>query len=168
MELIAIGRISKPIGRRGEIKIIPLTDDPQRFAILRSVWVGHQDATARQLDVIAVRLNARQAAVSLSGIENADAAEQLRDQYLFVPKEEVIKLRTGSYFIDDVIGCEVVTEEKIKIGEVSDLLSLPANDVWVIWNGEKEILIPAVKEIIKHVDVEKKRIIIHAPEGLLD
>jgi 16S rRNA processing protein RimM len=168
MELIAIGRISKPIGRRGEIKIIPLTDDPQRFAILRSVWVGNQDATARKLDVIAVRLNARQAAVSLSGIENADAAEQLRGQYLFVPKEEVIKLRTGSYFIDDVIGCEVVTEEKIKIGEVSDLLSLPANDVWVIWNGEKEILIPAVKEIIKHVDVEKKRIIIHAPEGLLD
>jgi 16S rRNA processing protein RimM len=168
MELIAIGRISKPIGTRGEIKILPLTDDPKRFAVLQSVWVGHQESAAKQLDVIAVRIETRQIAVRLSGVENADAAEQIRDQYLFVPKEEVIKLRSGSYFMHDVIGCEVLTQDNVKVGTVSDLFSLPSNDVWLVRNGEKEILIPAVKEIIKQVDIEKKRITIHAVEGLLD
>jgi 16S rRNA processing protein RimM len=168
MELIAVGRISKPIGTRGEVKVLPLTDDRQRFANLRSVWIGHDETTAKQQDILAVRIDAKQIAVNLSGVENADAAEQFRNKYLFVPKEEVIKLRTGSYFVDDIIGCEVVTEERIKVGIVSDLLSLPANDLWVIWNGTKEILVPAVKEIIRHVDVEKKRITIHALEGLLD
>ncbi len=93
---------------------------------------------------------------------------ELRNRYLFVPKEESIKLRPGSYFMDDVIGCEVVTEEQMKIGIVTDLLTLPANDVWVVRNGAKEILIPAVKAIIRKVDVKKKRITIHALEGLLE
>lgn len=168
MELIAIGRISKPIGTRGEVKILPLTADPQRFTILRSVWVGHRETAAKQQKVLAARVDSRQIVVSLSGIENANVAEQLRDQYLFVLKEEVVKLRAGSYFMDDVIGCEVVTEDNIKVGKVSDLFSLPANDLWMVWNGKKKILIPAVKEIIWHVDVEKKRITIHALEGLLD
>jgi len=70
--------------------------------------------------------------------------------------------------MDDIIGCEVVTEEQMKVGIVADLLSLPANDIWVVRNGKKEFLIPAVKAIIRKVDVKAKRITIHALEGLLE
>jgi len=104
----------------------------------------------------------------LDGINTVQEAEKVRDRYLFIPKEQVVTLPPGSYFVDDVIGCEVVTEDDVHIGKVFDLISLPANDVWVVQNGKKEILIPAVKEIIRNVDVEKRRITIHALEGLID
>jgi 16S rRNA processing protein RimM len=168
MDLIAIGRISKPVGTRGEVKVLPFTDDKQRFATLRSVWVGQDETTAKQRDILTVRMDTEHVIVNLDGIQTMNEAEEVRDNYLFVPKEQVLKLPIGSYFVDDVIGCEVVTEEQKKVGLVTDLLSLPANDVWVVWNGDKEILIPAVKEIVRQVDVEKKRITIHALEGLLD
>jgi 16S rRNA processing protein RimM len=168
MDLIAIGRISKPIGPRGEMKVLPLTDDKQRFAGLQSVWVGHDATRVEQRDICVVRIDAKQVVVSLNGIETPHEAQEFRNKYLFVPKEHTIKLRTGSYFMDEVIGCEVVTEEQINVGIVDDLLSLPANDVWVVRNGTKEFLIPAVKAIIRKVDVKMKRITIHAIEGLLE
>jgi 16S rRNA processing protein RimM len=168
MDLIAIGRISKPIGTQGELKVLPLTDDKQRFAGLQSVWVGHDAARVEQRDILTVRVDAKQVVVSLIGIETLHEAKELQNKYLFVPKEQKIELRTGSYFMDEVIGCEVVTEEQVNVGIVTDLLSLPANDVWVVRKGTKEILIPAVKEIIRNVDVKMKRITIHALEGLLE
>ncbi len=83
-------------------------------------------------------------------------------------KEDAVKLRDGSYFIDDIIGCEVVTEEQTIVGKITDLLSLPMNDLWVVKKDAKEILIPAVKTIIRQVDIENKRITIHALDGLVD
>jgi 16S rRNA processing protein RimM len=168
MDLIAIGRISKPIGTQGEIKVLPLTDDRQRFAGLQSVWMGYDATKVEECDILAVKVDTKQIVVNLKGIKTPDEAEKLRNKYLFVPKEQTIKLHTGSYFMDDVIGCEVVTEEKMNVGVVADLLSLPANDLWVVRNGAKEFLIPAVKAIIRDVDVKMKRITIHALEGLLE
>ena len=168
MDLIAVGRISKPVGFRGEVKVLPLTDNKQRFADLQSVWVGSDETTVENFAIIAVRINARQIVVSFKGIETSDKAEGLRDKYLFVPKEKAVKLRSGSYFVDDVIGCEVMMEGHKKVGVITDLFALPENDVWIVWNGVKEILIPAVKAIIRHVDVEKKCIVINELEGLLE
>jgi 16S rRNA processing protein RimM len=168
MDLIAIGRISKPIGTQGELKVFPLTANKQRFAGLQSVWVGHDATRVEQRDILAVRIDAKQVVVSLNGIETPHQAKESRDKYLFVPKEQKIELRKGSYFMDEVIGCEVVTEKQVNVGIVTDLLPLPANDVWVVRNGTKEFLIPAVKAIIRKVDLKMKRITIHAFEGLLD
>jgi 16S rRNA processing protein RimM len=168
MELIAIGRISKPIGTRGEVKVVPLTDDTERFVNLRSVWVGRSASSACERSLISVRTDRSHVVVQVDEIRTVDEAEHLRDEYLFVPMENRIPLQKGKYFIDDVIGCEVVTEEQKNIGIVTDLLTLPIDDVWVVRNESHEILIPAVKEIIRQVDVEKKRIIIHALEGLLE
>jgi 16S rRNA processing protein RimM len=168
MDLIAIGRISKPIGTQGEVKVFPLTDDKQRFIGLQSVWVGHNAERVEQRDIRTVRIDAKQVVINLDGIETLQEARKFQNKYLFVPKEQTIKLHTGSYFMDEVIGCEVVTEEQMKVGIVTDLLSLPANDVWVVRNGTKEFLIPAVKAIIRKVDVKMKRITIHDLEGLLE
>jgi 16S rRNA processing protein RimM len=168
MDLIAIGRISRPIGTRGEVKVLPLTDNKQRFAGLQSAWVGPDATRVEQRDILAVRIDTKHVVVSLNGIETPHEAKEFRSKYLFVQKEQAIKLNSGSYFMDEVMGCEVVTEEQVKVGIVTDLLSLPANDVWVVRNGTKEFLVPAVKAIIRKVDVKMKCITIHALEGLLE
>jgi len=168
MELIAIGRISRPIGTRGGMKVLPLTEDKLRYTDIQSVWIGHDSKRAEQRNIHIMRIDAKQVVISMDGIENAQEADKFRNMYLFIPKEKTIKLHAGSYFMDDIIGCEVVTEEQMKVGIVADLLSLPANDIWVVQNGKKEFLIPAVKAIIRNVDVKMKRITIHALEGLLE
>jgi len=168
MDLIAIGRISKPIGTRGEVKILPLTDDKHRFESLSNVWLGYDSANVELKKILKVRVDARQVVLNFDGVKTVEEAEKTRDLYLFVPKEEAVKLRDGSYFVDDVIGCEVATEEQKIVCVITDLLSLPMNDLWVVKKDEKEFLIPAVKAIIRQVDVENKRITIHALDGLLD
>jgi len=168
MDLIAIGRISKPIGTRGEVKISLLTDDKRRFEKLPAVWLGYDAAKVEWKKILKVRIDIKQVVLGFHGIETIEEAEKLKDLYLFVPKEEAVELESGNYFVDDVIGCEVVTEEQTNVGTITDLLSLPMNDIWVVKKGVKEILIPAVKAIIRQVDVEKKRITIHALDGLLN
>jgi 16S rRNA processing protein RimM len=168
MDLIAIGRISKPIGTRGEVKILPLTPDKRRFVNMPAIWLGHDTAHAVLMKILKVRIDAKQVVLNFQDIGTVEEAEKLKDLYLFVPKEETIKLQNGSYFVDDVIGCEVVTEEHVNIGMITDLLSLPMNDLWVVKKDAKEILIPAVKAIIRKVDIENKRITIHALDGLID
>jgi 16S rRNA processing protein RimM len=168
MNLIAIGRCSKPIGTRGEIKIVPLTDDAKRFQNLQSVWVGLDETRAKSYSVTAVRVEAQRVVLSLQGVASSEQAQELRNTYVILPQEETVMLRRGSYFMDDVLECEVVTEEQVLVGKVTDILSFPANDVWVVRKDTKEILIPAVKEIIRKVDVRMKRITIHALEGLLE
>ena len=168
MDFIAVGRISKPIGTRGEIKILPLTHDKRRFENLPAVWVGYDAATAEGKKILKVRIDAKQVVLGFQGIETMEEAEKLKDLFLFVPKEDAVELENGHYFVDDILGCEVVTEEQTTVGTVSDLLSLPMNDIWVVKKGAQEILLPAVKAIIRQVDVENKRITIHALDGLLD
>jgi 16S rRNA processing protein RimM len=168
MDFIAIGRISRPIGTRGEVKVLPLTDDTQRFANLQAVWVGHDATNVESKKILNVRIDIKQVALHFNGIDTVEKAKKIKDLYLFVQKEEAVKLQHGTYFVDDVIGCEVVTEEQVNVGMITDLLSLPMNDVWVVKKDTKEILIPAVKAIIRRVDVENKRITIHSVDGLLD
>jgi 16S rRNA processing protein RimM len=168
MDLIAIGRISRPIGTRGEVNILPLTQDKQRFKNLPDVWIGFDAANAELKKILNVRINTKQVVFCFDGIETVEEAEKIKDSFLFVAKEDAVKLRDGSYFIDDIIGCEVVTEEQTTVGKITDLLSLPMNDLWVVKKDAKEILIPAVKAIIRQVDIENKRITIRALDGLVD
>jgi 16S rRNA processing protein RimM len=168
MDLIAIGRVSRPIGTQGEVKILPLTQDKQRFVNLSAVGLGNTAADAQFKKILKVRIESKQVVLKLCGIETIEEAEKLKNLYLFIQKEDTVRLQNGTYFLDDVIGCEVVTEEQVSVGVITDLLSLPMNDLWVVRKGAKEILIPAVKAIIRQVDIENKRITINALDGLLD
>ena len=119
-------------------------------------------------NILKMRIDANQVTLFFEGIATVEESEKFKDSYLFVRKEDAVKLQTGRYFIDDVIGCEVVTEEHVNVGVITDLFSLPMNDVWVVREKTKEILLPAVKAIIRQVDVENRRITIHSLDGLLD
>jgi 16S rRNA processing protein RimM len=167
MDFVAIGIITKPIGTHGDVKILSLSTGHNRFLGLKSLWIGHQASDAQEFGIENVRADEEKIVVRLKGVESIERAEDLRKCYVFVPSEESVTLSSGNYFMDDIIGSEVVTGNQMYIGTVRDILSLPANDLWVVSDGKKEILIPAVRAIIRNVDISKKRITIEEIEGLL-
>jgi 16S rRNA processing protein RimM len=168
MELIAIGKIAKPVGVRGEVKILPLTDDLNRFKELRTLMIGSTAENAVERSIVHIRISGKQAVAALDGIVSVEQAGLLKNNFVFVPAEKRKKPRSGSFLIDTIIGCSVAGEDGVVIGTVSDVLKLPANDVWVVRSGEKEILIPSVKEFVRNVDEAQKRIVVHVIEGLLE
>ena len=167
-ELIAVGKILKPVGLLGEVKILPITGDWNRLKKLRSVFLGLQESAVRQVNVASVRIDSRKAVMKFDGIETEEAANTLREQFLFVRKDEMLRPKKGSYLVDDLLGAEVITDEGISVGVVKDVLRMQANDVWSVWNGTREILIPAVKSIVRKVNIQEKKVVIHAMEGLLE
>lgn len=167
-ELIAVGQVSGAVGLKGEVKIIRWSDSPERFSLLKKVMLGVDSLVAREFSVERVRTSGKYTALKLRGIEDRSAAEQLRNQLIFIPESERIDPPMGSFFIDDVLGMNVVTEEGKRVGVVRDILRLPSNDLWQVDSDSRVISIPAVKEFIRSVDVRKRIVVIHEVEGLLD
>ncbi len=168
IDFVAVGRISGPVGLKGEFKIIPWADSPDRFKLLKNVWIGHDSEDAREFAVEEVRFTSRSTILRLGGIESRRAAEQMKDKLMLVPGSDIVLPPDGSFFVDDVLGMNVVTEEGKRVGIIRDILRLPSNDLWQVESGSRLISIPAVKEFIRKVDLETKTVIIHEIEGLLD
>jgi len=166
--MIAVGRITKSVGLKGELNVSMLTDTPERFEKLTSVWIGTDEAVARKHTVLAVRHNRSTVVLKLKGIDTRTAADEERGKLLFVSAKEVVVPKKGSYFIHDIIGMTVEKESGEVIGTVQEVMQLPANDVWVVTQGETEYLIPAIKDVIRVVDVQRRVVVIHPLEGLLE
>jgi 16S rRNA processing protein RimM len=166
--MIAVGRIAKSVGLKGELGISMLTDDPLRFAKLKSVWIGKEESKAVQYAVASARTTTSAVVLKLVGIDSRTTADGQRGQLVFVSTKDAISPRKGSYFIHDIVGINVVTEAGDEVGTVQEVMKLPANDVWVVSKGEKEILIPAIKEVIRSVDVKRRTVVIRPLEGLLE
>jgi 16S rRNA processing protein RimM len=173
MERITIGQISKVRGIKGEMVVVPLTDDPKRFSDLQKVLLS-KDEKIIEFEVEKVRTNLttkklnEMVLLKLKGVESPEEAKKLVGSFLEIEKEGLIKLPEGRYFIFDIIGLKVITTEEKEIGTVKEVISLPANDVYVVQGDQKEYDIPALKEIVKKIDLEKKIMIIEPKEGLLD
>ncbi|HEX6261554.1 MAG TPA: ribosome maturation factor RimM [Actinomycetota bacterium] len=157
--LLAVGRVGKPHGLRGEVTVEPLTDTPDRFA---------PGATLRmesgELTVAASRPHQRRMLVLFEGVEDRNQAEGLRGTILFVPDEDLPDLPDDAYWPRDLVGCEVVTESGDRVGPISEVLRNPANDLWVTERG----MIPAVREVVVEVDLEARRVVIRDVPGLLE
>jgi len=168
MGFVAIGKISGPVGIKGEVRMIPWTDSPDRLHGLKNVWIGNDRTEPREMAVDAVRFSGSKTILKLSGIENRSAAEAVKNKFVLVHAAEIAKPPEGSFLIDDVLGMSVVTEEGKRVGIVRDVLRLPSNDLWQVESGSRLISIPAVKEFIRTVDVRTKTVVIHEIEGLLE
>lgn len=168
MDFVAVGKISGPVGLRGEVKVIPLTDTLERFELLRKVWIGPDAARRDEFVVEDVRFAGLHVVVKFGGIDDRSSAERLKDSLVLISRADVVRPAEGSYFIDDVLGMEVVTEEGKRVGVVREVLRLPSNDLWQVESGQRYISIPAVKEFIRKVDLRTRTVVIHEIEGLLD
>jgi len=165
-----VGKIVNTHGIRGEVRIWPQTDFPEvRFrqgSRLLLFMPGKADATP--VEVVSARPQKNMFLVKLKGIDSMTEAEKLKGGVLKVEDEDRVPLEEGEYYIRDIVGCTVVTEEGETLGVVTDVLSPGANDVWVVKRPKgKELLLPVIDEVVLDVDVAAKRIKVHLMEGLL-
>lgn len=166
--MIAVGRITKSVGIRGEVRVSMLTDSPERFVKLEAVWCGTDETTAVRFSILSMRIERSAVVLKLKEIDSRSLADEHRGEYLFVESKDTVAPGKGSYFIHDIIGMKVVTEAGEEIGRVRDVMEMPANDVWVVTSGTKEILIPAIKEVIRQVDLNGRTVVIRPLEGMLE
>ncbi len=150
------------------MSVNPLTDDLQRFSKLKAVWVGTAEETAQRLTVEGFRFHRSHVILKLGGIESRSAADALRESFVFVEETASVSPKQGSYFIHDIVGMTVTTEGGEILGTVEEVWRMPANDVWVVRQNGKEILLPAINEIVRSVDLTRRAITIHAMEGLIE
>jgi len=145
----------------------PVSQVEGRFAILQTVLVS-KGGEIKEFRVENVRPKGKQVILKLQGVDTRNQAESLRNSEIGVRKSEVAPLPEDTYYIFDLIGCEVVGTRSGLIGKVDDVLQMPANDVLVVRTSKGEVLIPLVSYVIKGIDIAGKMISIEEIEGLLD
>jgi len=166
-EYLEIGQIVNTNGLKGTLKVKPLTDDITRFEDLEIVYIQKAKELV-EFKIQEVKYSKNMVLLKLEGIDNIEEAEKYRNLYLKINREDAVELEEDSYFIVDIIGCEVYTENQELLGKVIDVFSTGSNDVYTVKNSEgKEILLPAIEDVIKDVDITNKKIIIHLMEGLI-
>jgi 16S rRNA processing protein RimM len=168
VEHLQIGKIVNTHGVRGEVKLIPLTDDPHRFDELEWAFI-EKDGSMEKHEVHQVKHVKGSVIIKFSGIDSLDEAEQYRNCFVLVDRKNAVKLPADSFFICDLIGCSVYNEKGVLLGELADILQTGSNDVYIVRNSSgKEILIPALKSVVRSISLEQQRIDVIIPRGLLD
>ena len=165
-DLLKVGVITTTHGVRGEVKVYPTTD-PERFPELDYVLLD-TGREKRKLEIEKVRFFKNLVILKFKGIDNINDIEMYKQRELWIPREEGQDLEEDEYYIADLIGMEVVLEDGSSFGTLTDVMETGANDVYVVENGEgQEILLPAIRECILDVDVEKNVMTIHLMKGLI-
>ena len=163
---LEVGQIVNTFGIKGELKVTPFTDDINRFDDLKKVYVKTRKED-KLYKVENVRYHKNMVLLKLEGIENPEQGELLKNAYLEIDREDAIPLEEGQYFIVDLIGLEVYTDEGKLLGKVDDIYNTGANDIYVVKDElGKQILLPGIKDVIKEVKLED-RIIVHLLPGLI-
>lgn len=166
-DLLIVGTIIKPHGVRGEVKVYPTTDDINRFDDLKEVILdtGKEQIS---LEVEGVKYFKNQVILKFKDMDNINDIEKYKGKDLLVTRENAVPLEENEYFITDLIGSKVITDEDIELGKVKDVLVTGANDVYIIETEEgKEVLLPAIKQCILDVDIEEKIVKVHMMDGLM-
>ena len=158
-EYLRVGQIVRAHGVHGDVKIIPLTDDPARFHALKTAYLETAGAYA-PVAITSVRFQPDAVLLHLEGCDTVERAEALKGTYLCVSRDNAVKLRRDTYFVVDLIGCETFDSNGTAYGKVTDVLETGANDVYEIENGK--LLVPALKRVLREVDVEHGKIVFDA------
>lgn len=166
---LRVGVITSTHGVRGEVKVFPTTDDMNRFKKLKGVILdtGKEEI---QLEIEGVKFFKNQVILKFKGYDNINDIEKYKGMDLLISRDNAVKLSKDEYFIYDIIGSSVIVDETDEVlGELSEILTTNANDVYVVTRpNNKELLIPSIKECILDVDVSNKCIRVHLLPGLLD
>ena len=167
---IAIARIARTRGNRGEVVADLYTDNPDRFDDLDKVWLesadGRRHAASKTLEDVWEHKGRK--ILKFEGIDTIGDAQTVVGCWVMVPAEQAAKLPEGTYFNHDLIGCAVSSLDGTLIGTVRSVLDIADNSQLVVRDGDREFLIPAVKNICVEISIPDKRIIIDPPEGLLN
>jgi 16S rRNA processing protein RimM len=165
---VAIGEIGRPYGRSGEVRVTPLTDDLDRFARVGDCVLLDPAGGQEPRRLTAARRQGGGVIVALAGCDSPEAARTLGGRLLAIPEWEALALDEGHFYVWQLEGCRVVTEDGQEVGGVTGVTETPGHDLWVVRDGAREHLIPAVAEIVREVDLAGRRVVIRPPAGLLD
>ncbi len=167
-DLLQVGIITTTHGVNGEVKVFPTTDDPARFKKLKQVILD----TGREkisLTVTQVRFFKNLVILKFKDHDNINDVEKWKSKGLYVTRENAVKCEEGEYFIADLMGLSVFSDEGEALGELSEVLSTGANDVYVVTKaGERDLLLPAIRECILSIDMDERVMKVHMMDGLRD
>lgn len=171
--LIRVGRIFRPHGVRGELKVDPETEDPARFESMEVLYIGLRNTETQSHPVEAIRYQETKRGTTvilkLEGVDTREEAEAFKKKLVFATEDDLPPLEEGEFFVHDLIGLAVVTEAGEPVGTVANVLQMPAHDVYVVRReGKPEAMIPAVADFIIDIDLDGERIVVRPIEGLLD
>ncbi len=166
-DLLKVGVITTTHGVRGEVKVYPTTDEPERFLELDYVLLD-TGRELRKLEIKNVKFFKNLVILKFKGVDNINDIEKYKGRDLWIPREEGQELEEDEYYIADLLGMSVVLEDGQEFGTLKDVMETGANDVYIIDSAEHgEVLLPAIKECILDVDLEKNVVTIHLMKGLI-
>ncbi len=166
-EFITIGKVVSTQSNKGEVKVLPLTDSTDRFNNLDTVFLRNSNSRTT-LNIEKIRIKENTVILKLKDIENIQEAKMIVGSFLEVKRENAVKLPKDTYFLFEIIGLEVYDENNIFLGKVENIISTGSNDVYIVKDkNKKELSIPAIREVVKNIDLEKKRITIKMVDGLI-
>lgn len=154
-EFLSIGKIVNTHGVKGEVKVIPTSEDPARYKKLKKVYIDGQEK-----EILGCKLQPNRVILKIQGIDSIEAATPLRNKEIMIPREDAIKLPEGRYFVCDLRGCRVESETGVYFGELYDVIFTGSNDVYWVKNEKEELLVPVLEDIVLDINIEKKLIII--------
>ena len=162
LEFITIGTILAPWGSKGELKVEVVTDFPQRFSPSSTVYINRQPMT-----IVSTKWHKGKTIILLDTTDSVEDAQRLLGQPIEIHHSQLEPLPEGQYYHFQVIGLEVWTTRGEFLGNITDIISSKSNDNYVVSGADGEIIIPAIEDVVKSVDIDKGRITIEAIEGLL-
>lgn len=165
IEYFKIGQIVNTHGVRGEVKVYPLTDNIDRFSHLEQVYI-EIDGNKKNYKVEKAKYSKNMVILKLNGIDTIEDALSLKQKYLIINRKDAIKLPEDTYYIGDLIDMEVYDLEGIYLGKVIDILRTGSNDVYIVQNDKKQLLIPGLKSIFREINIKDRKITVELPEGL--
>jgi 16S rRNA processing protein RimM len=161
---LAVARVVAPHGIRGEVRCEVITDFPERLKQTERLYRGDSHIP---VELERARLEKQGAILKLAGVQTRDEAQALRGQILYVPEAEAVRLPGDSYFWHQILGLRVRSDAGEELGEVAEIMQTGSNDVYVVRKDSREILIPAIKDVVQDIDIAAGVMTVHIIEGLL-
>lgn len=164
---LEIGQIVNSYGLKGQMKIVPFTDDITRYSDLKTIYI-EINKQLKEYKIEQVKYHKNNVLIKLEGIDDINDTEKFKNCFVKVDRKNAVKLPEDTYFIIDLIGLEVFTEENVLLGKIVDVFPTGSNDVYVVKDElGKQILLPAISEVIKNVDIPNKKMIVNLIKGLV-
>lgn len=167
-EFLEIGQIVNTFGIKGMVKVNPFTDDIKRFDRLKKVYVETR-GTKKQYEIEEVKYHKDMVLIKFKGIDKVEDAELLRNSYLKVARKDEPKLDEGTYYIADLIGLDVYSDDGVLLGKLDDIFNNGGKcDIYQVKKQDgKQILLPAISDVIKEINLEQEKIVVHLLKGLI-
>lgn len=166
-----IGKIAGTHGIKGTLRVFPTTDEPSRFELLKQITIEH-NGKKEIYNISKVSYHKQFVLITVKEIDDINVAELLKGGIITISEKEALPLNENEYYMRDLYGLEVYTDENEHLGEIADIYFTGANDVYSVKNinkpEQKELLIPAIKQCILNVDIPNKKMIVKLLEGLRD